>query len=455
MLNAKKIMATMSTCLLLMGCGKNTQKETMPDELIGIWQQQGYGRVAQINPDGFTIYETTKISCVKDISGDKSDWDAMVASTNFKEGVLNVIQNDIKMYQFDKIPQLPQTCTTQLPNTPSNNFEIVWNTFDENYAFFDLRNVDWKAQYNQYKPMISDEMSSEQWFKVISSMVEPLQDAHVILINDSGTLSYENRIFSPFLKEILQDCETQIDVNGCVRDALNQLLAITQNYIENPTLVLNDNLTYGTVKNNPSVAYFNLTAMSGYDNENSEKYDTQTLLVDQFMQNWLTNNPTINTLILDLRFNGGGYDENSIAWANWLVGESKIVMTKEAKWDDGFTQAIQIRTHAKTNAFKGKVMILTSKMSVSAAETFLLAVKSYDNVTIMGEQTQGAFSDTLLKKLPNGVNFSISNEVYKDIDGIVHEAKGIPVDIEMQNYTQEEIRSKQDFVLEKAIELAQ
>ncbi|KIM10725.1 MAG: hypothetical protein KU38_07050 [Sulfurovum sp. FS08-3] len=449
-----KIMTTLSGSLLLLGCTNEIQKVPMPNELIGVWQQQGYGKVVQINSDGFTLYDITKMSCIKDITGDKNKWDEFVVSTYFEGDVLHLVHSDSKKYQFDKIAKLPPICDKEVPNTPSNNFEVLWNTFDENYAFFDTRNIDWKMQYNQYKPMIYDSMSIEEWFKVVSNMIEPLQDVHVVLSNDSNTLTYQNRVLSPFLEDILQYCQTKIDVNSCAGSELNNLLNITYNYIENPKRTLNDNLTYGIVKNNPSIAYFNLIAMSGYDKGNSEKYNDQIALIDKFMDNWLKSNSHIDTLIFDVRFNGGGYDENSIEWANWLVNESKIIMAKEAKWGNGFTKSTQIHTQPKANAFQGKIIVLTSKMSASATEIFLLALKPYDKATLIGEQTQGVFSDALLKKLPNGFNFSLSNEVYRDSSNIIYEAQGVPVDVEMQNYTKEEIIKQQDLVLERAIAIA-
>jgi len=40
-------------------------------------------------------------------------------------------------------------------NNPVGNFEILWKTFDERYANFELKKVDWNAIYQKYRPQIN------------------------------------------------------------------------------------------------------------------------------------------------------------------------------------------------------------------------------------------------------------------------------------------------------------
>ena len=35
---------------------------------------------------------------------------------------------------------------------PVENFELFWKTLDEKYAFFDFKEIDWDAVYNEYRP---------------------------------------------------------------------------------------------------------------------------------------------------------------------------------------------------------------------------------------------------------------------------------------------------------------
>ena len=54
------------------------------------------------------------------------------------------------------------------------NFEALWKTFHERYAFFKLRGVDWQAQYKTYRPKITKDTSDDELFKVMCEMLKPL-----------------------------------------------------------------------------------------------------------------------------------------------------------------------------------------------------------------------------------------------------------------------------------------
>ena len=49
----------------------------------------------------------------------------------------------------------------------------------------------------------------------------------------------------------------------------------------------------------------------------------------------------------------------------------------------------------------------------------------------MGSKTSGVFSEILWKELPNGWEYSLSNEVYMDINNKSYEGDGINVDLDI------------------------
>ena len=61
------------------------------------------------------------------------------------------------------------------------NFDALWNTFNERYAFFELRGVDWKAQYEKYRPKVTKNTTDEELYGLICEMLKPLKDGHVNL----------------------------------------------------------------------------------------------------------------------------------------------------------------------------------------------------------------------------------------------------------------------------------
>ena len=71
-------------------------------------------------------------------------------------------------------------------NTPSGNFEALWQIMDEHYCFFDYKQhaygLDWNEVYNKYKVRVSDKMKEDQLFEVLCDMLSELRDGHVNLV---------------------------------------------------------------------------------------------------------------------------------------------------------------------------------------------------------------------------------------------------------------------------------
>ena len=65
-----------------------------------------------------------------------------------------------------------------------------------------------------------------------------------------------------------------------------------------------------------------------------------------------------------------------------------------------------------------------------------LSSMELNNLKRIGSHTNGAISDALEKTLPNGWYFSLSNEIYSDVNDNYYENIGIPVDFEL-NYPED------------------
>jgi carboxyl-terminal processing protease len=75
---------------------------------------------------------------------------------------------------------------------------------------------------------------------------------------------------------------------------------------------------------------------------------------------------------------------------------------------------------------------------VSAAEIFTMAMRALPNVTHVGQTTRGSLSDQLTKRLPNGWRLTLSNEVYLDATGAAWEGIGIPPEVPIQVFPEQE-----------------
>jgi C-terminal processing protease CtpA/Prc len=94
---------------------------------------------------------------------------------------------------------------------------------------------------------------------------------------------------------------------------------------------------------------------------------------------------------------------------------------------------------------------LISDATASAAEVFAMAVEQLENLTLIGEQTHGHFSDMLMRTLPNGWSFTLSNERYFSWEEIDYEQLGIAPNIAITGDVDMLARGK-DNILECSLE---
>ena len=76
-------------------------------------------------------------------------------------------------------------------NTPTGNFEALWQIIDEHYCFFDYKQheygLDWQEVYNKYKVRVSNKMNTQQLFEVLS---EHIAEYFEELLGIRSTLRY-------------------------------------------------------------------------------------------------------------------------------------------------------------------------------------------------------------------------------------------------------------------------
>ena len=75
------------------------------------------------------------------------------------------------------------------------------------------------------------------------------------------------------------------------------------------------------------------------------------------------------------------------------------------------------------------------------------------HITRIGENTQGAFSDVLDRRLPNGWRFGLPNEVYRTQEGTAFDGPGIPPDVTVPVFADDDVAVGKDPAIAKALEL--
>ena len=319
----------------------------------------------------------------------------------------------------------------EIANTPTNNFELFWKTFDEHYGMFEVKNIDWKAIHDQFKPRVNDQMTDEELYKVLSNMMVLLNDNHLNLYPTNGELPVFPGGVLSYRNEQLEILKAQEDYD----------IEVAKSYTTDYKQV-SENIGYGKLPNN--LIYLNVKGTDALKEVKKKMEGTMSVIAES------------SGVIIDIRGFYGGYDPVSQYLAGYFASSRKLYMTTKKRNGPAhtdFTNTFEWYVDPKTSKpYTKPVIVLTSRFTQSAGETFELALRQFDHVKVLGDTTAGSFSDNPNFELYNGWIFSVSVGDYRAPGGISYEGFGMPPDIYSKT-TKQDLLSGKDRTLEKAIEL--
>ncbi|MDN3724122.1 S41 family peptidase [Aequorivita sp. SDUM287046] len=298
-------------------------------------------------------------------------------------------------------------CEKMFIEEPSNNpeaiFENLWNTFNEEYAVFEERNIDWQAEYNIYRPMVNTNTTDDELFNILSQMLAKLDDGHVNLTAPNREIFYSNKI-----------------KNERIDDNLFSI-PITKTYLEFGYKEGDENsYLYGKIKNeNVAYIYFD------YVGENFFK-----------LEDFLNQYHNVNGYIIDLRHNQGGDFTYCFSEMGRLTDQPHYVFrskTKNGKGPDDFTQWHHWTINPAGAYIDKPIIVLIDRYTISAGERAVMAFKTLPNVRLMGEITNGAHGTMIGRELANGWFYSLVTQKTEMFDGNSYEGIGLEPDIYSKN----------------------
>ncbi len=307
-------------------------------------------------------------------------------------------------------------------NSPLDNVNSLYQTVRDKYSFFELKGINWDSVYQYYQPQLREDMSDEQLFTVLDSMLYDLRDGHVNLV-------------SPF------------NISRNWQWYLNYPDNFEENVVERYYLGENHRRAGGiryTIIDSVGYIYYPSFA-SGFTHENLDA-------VFSYLRN-------TSGLIVDVRSNGGGSLGNAFALAQRLVSEERtalITFEKTGPGPDDFGKGsgYTIGPSDYVN-YNGPVVILTNRRCYSATNTFAGMLRGFDNITQMGAQTGGGGGIPVDYELPNGWYYRFSatrslipldDERYYDIE------LGVPPDVGVTS-PEAQLALGYDNILETALDL--
>lgn len=342
-------------------------------------------------------------------------------------------------------------------------YELFQRIFAEHYAFFELREVDWDAQVASGEARLSDVTSVEEFFDVLVESVAPLGDGHVSVEAGEG-LSFSTNERPDILTALTMEALSQPDLpeEGADEYVLTYIetqfeamgSALESHFVaDSASGSLEEPLFWATVQSEGErYGYFRITTFAELVEDGSVEDSVGAL--DQALESAFASFGDIDGLILDVRINDGGWDVLGRALVSHFVEEETHVYSKRVRLSGEWGQLapISVLPHA-SQRFDGNVVLLTSATTISAAETFAMAMGELEQVTLVGEATHGIFSDSLPKFLPSGIYFSLSNEEYQTPAGEVFERVGVPPDLEVPVFSKSDRENGRDRSMEEAIAL--
>lgn len=387
-----------------------------------IWRTDGYGMIFDLTGPMATVYEQSGPYCLQTMR-----FPALKPVLRYgKGGTITTSKDQLRLdvagdygpIRASAIDSLPTACTSPTARDPETVFEMIWHAMNEHYAFFDLYDVDWQDRYATYRPQVTAATTDDALFSVVTEMLTGLEDGHLFLNTQGGRFSPEISPEwikdKPAIKAVLGQMELT-DVDGA-------------------------GLSYGWLPD--QVGYIrlkNMTIKSLSPIHAAGK-------AEQAMSKVLAALEGAQGIVLDNRWNPGGSDDISLAYAGFFAAETRPAFSKETRIGDHIEGPTgghngdhsQDRYGPRTNVslmpsitpgFTGPVVLLNSGFTASAAEIFTMAMQDLPNVTVMGEATSGAHSDILDRALPNGWSLGLSHQRYYAADGKIYEDVGLSPDL--------------------------
>jgi carboxyl-terminal processing protease len=322
---------------------------------------------------------------------------------------------------------------------PEENFEALWWTFHNRYPFFEVRNVDWRKQYEIFRPQVTSGTADDELFEIFCRMLDPLNDGHVKLTAKIDGEA-KRRFFTPEktprfwlefngreIKQLFKTTEQTLAANGF--EPLQETAAWMLHY-----------------SRSRNFGYMRILELEGIGKAKLAGV-LDTIAID-------FNN--LDGFIIDIRDCPGGDDSTAIKIINRFCDRKRVAFHRRTKIGPGDEDFGALKTwHIQPEGeaqFTGSIAVLTCDSVFSGGECFALAIRQLPYVTLIGDHTNGIFSYELEKKLPNGWAYCLSYQKYFSADMICYEGKGVPVDIELFN-TKADIETGIDPLIARALEI--
>jgi hypothetical protein len=251
-------------------------------------------------------------------------------------------------------------------------FDTLWARFEAVYPAFTYKHVDWRAQRARYRPRAERARSQNELVAVLLAMLAPLRDLHIWLVDPRGQVvpSYRPATTANFDRR--RWTQAMLDAN----------------YIARAPQVGD-----GSVG---SYAYMNIGTWKQPVSE-------------ELLEEMLQRARDAHGLIIDVRTNAGGSDAVALAFAGRFTRKSIVGSYVRINTDVSEVEMPLARTVGPRGGwqFTRPVVVISGRGGFSATETFVAAMRTLPQVTVIGDTTGGASGNPATFTLGNGWQFTV------------------------------------------------
>ncbi|KQM64202.1 hypothetical protein ASE75_09380 [Sphingomonas sp. Leaf17] len=386
----------------------------------GVWRSRGYGHILTIARGVPRVYHVAGTQCYRDPSPDagKDESYRLVSVTN-RDRIAFTVAPGTTDYAFDRIGALPAACATPRDWSRQAIADVVAATFADLYPGFGPRG----RTVPELTAALTDAGKSPTdaaLYARLTTALGRLDDAHVGL---EASIDGEDRSFeggeAPTILAARADPRLGDDPamrekrwSTAYRQGILDLLG------DSAQTVANRRILWGRIGR---IGYINIVAMGAFD---PDAGPDDTTALDTALDGAIAAFRDLPGVIVDVTNNRGGYDSISLHIAGRFADRTRPAFIKRPAGVAGADQRFAV-TPSPRPRYTGPVALLTSDITVSAGETFTLAMRALPTVRHMGATTRGALSDQLAKPLPNGWTLTLPAERYRDPAGQSQEGIGI------------------------------
>ncbi len=403
--------------------------ENIDSRIEGVWENIDLGHVIQFDPNGYTVIHHLDDYCVSDPGvvpsyalfafGAEPD-ELLLQYFDYRDNSM-LLQKPLAFRRVSEIP----LCITSLPKfervSPSQIFDLLWRSFDRYYAFFNERQIDWNALREEYRPKASKSKNEDELFVILSKMLSSLEDSHVNLYLKDRSFNAGGGQLRARLGDIWENGHFKISEREFVSDWHRRVNESVYDVLDPGSLKSGaaGALEWGTI--GKTVGYLRINRFGGFT-QKSVSRPKQYVVLQQALDEMIRDLADTKRVVVDVSLNGGGSDAAALLVASRFTDTPRRVVGYQVP--GGPVQWLHI-SPAKS-VYPGAIYLLTSEVTASAAESFVLMMRAFPRITHVGQSTRGGLSSLLPKPLPNDFLVTIAYQKVLDAEGRLYEVVGIP-----------------------------